>query len=597
VRKIVRKSFHFDFVVLKLSYNQPRFCLNTIWNSNAMTFINRSFLDTAPRDIFVNSNNSIYFPHRRTGEIHMWQNDNHLNSTKTISDSLSDPYSIFVTTNGDIYVNNGQFNGRVNKWIRENETWISVMNATTYCDGLFIDIHENLYCSMFGNHRVDKKWSNGTITIIAGTGVRGSKSDMLRSPRGIFVDINLDLYVADWGNNRIQLFRLNQRNGITVAGKGSAKVTIELNEPTGVVLDGDQHLFIADFRNHRIIGSDENGFRCIFGCSGEKGSTNDKLYFPETMSFDSYGNIYVTDTSNHRIQKIEKTNICGKKFYLITFKGTNRTFLLLYSIEIKEFVQTNYSSNLSVNSHQCYRLKGCELLNYYCEIIEIRTREEGDYTIISHSTKNLFGYIYENNFTLFDLNINKIESNNNGYYNSQFRITLYRPANNSFILIVTTAQELEQGDFSITVHGPSNVSMRYHSKFTEPIIQSHYSSELNNKSPKHTSFNCRPPDHYYEAFEINVNTSGFYMFSTEGYLNAYGYLYEHQFNLYDSIDTSLAQSDHLCYNDQLRIMTYLKFNITYTLVITTHYADVDERGPFSLFVKGPYEVKIKQMSM
>ena len=129
------------------------------------------------------------------------------------------------------------------------------------------------------------------------------------------------------------------------------------------------------------------------------------------------------------------------------------------------------------------------------------------------------------------------------------------------------------------------------------MIQSNYSSELNNKSPKHTSFNCRPLDHYYEAFEINVNTSAFYMFSTESSLNAYGYLYEHQFNLYDSIDTSLAQSDHLCYNDQLRIMTYLKFNITYTLVITTHYADVDERGPFSLFVKGPYEVKIKQMSM
>ena len=256
------------FTLATFSFNQPRFRINATWNSIATTFAKQSFVGQYPIGIFVNSNNSIYLPNRQTGQIHMWQNDNHLNSTKTISDSLSDPYSIFVTTNGDIYVNNGQFNGRVNKWIRENETWISVMNATTYCDGLFIDIHENLYCSMFGNHRVDKKWSNGTITIIAGTGVRGSKSDMLRSPRGIFVDINLDLYVADWGNNRIQLFRLNQRNGITVAGKGSAKVTIELNEPTGVVLDGDQHLFIADFRNHRIIGSDENGFRCIFGCSG-----------------------------------------------------------------------------------------------------------------------------------------------------------------------------------------------------------------------------------------------------------------------------------------------------------------------------------------
>ena len=129
------------------------------------------------------------------------------------------------------------------------------------------------------------------------------------------------------------------------------------------------------------------------------------------------------------------------------------------------------------------------------------------------------------------------------------------------------------------------------------MIQSNYSSELNNKSPKHTSFNCRPLDHYYEAFEINVNTSAFYMFSTESSLNAYGYLYEHQFNLYDSIDTSLAQSDHLCYDDQLRIITYLKFNITYILIITTHYAYANQKGPFSVFVKGPDAIEIKQMSM
>ena len=68
------------------------------------------------------------------------------------------------------------------------------------------------------------------------------------------------------------------------------------------------------------------------------------------------------------------------------------------------------------------------------------------------------------------------------------------------------------------------------------MIQSNYSSELTNNSRKHTSFNCRPLDHYYEALEINVNTSGFYMFSTESSLNIFGYLYEYEFNPYDSID-------------------------------------------------------------
>jgi len=129
------------------------------------------------------------------------------------------------------------------------------------------------------------------------------------------------------------------------------------------------------------------------------------------------------------------------------------------------------------------------------------------------------------------------------------------------------------------------------------MIQSNYSSELTNNSRKHTSFNCRPLDHYYEAFEINVSTSGFYMFSSETSLNTYGYLFEHEFNLYDSIDNSLAQSDRLCYDDQLKIVTYLKFNITYILIITTQYAYANQKGPFSVFVKGPDAIEIKQMSM
>ena len=323
MRKIVRKSFHFDFVVLTLSYNQPRFCLNTIWNSNATTFANQSFVGTESYGIFVNSNNSIYIPNRQTGQIHIWLNENHLSPTKTIEGSLSNPLSLFVTTNGDIYVDNG-YNGRIDKWIRENETWTSVMmNVTSTCYAIFIDIYESLYCSMFDKHRVNRKWLNGRTVIVA-----GSELNTLNHPWGIFVDINSDLYVADSGNNRIQLFRWNQRNGITVAGKGSSKVTIELNEPSGIVLDGDRHLFIVDSGNHRIIGSDENGFRCIFGCSGERGPTNDKLYYPIGMSFDSYGNIYVTDINNHRIQKIVKINNCGKKQ---TFKAQTYSLSSLIS--------------------------------------------------------------------------------------------------------------------------------------------------------------------------------------------------------------------------------------------------------------------------
>ena len=94
-----------------------------------------------------------------------------------------------------------------------------------------------------------------------------------------------------------------------------------------------------------------------------------------------------------------------------------------------------------------------------------------------------------------------------------------------------------------------------------------------------------------------MNTSGFYLFSTKSSLHTFGYLYEHQFNPYDSIDNSFARNDEFCDDDQLRIMTHLKFNIRYILIVTTSYAYASEQGPFFLFVEGPDEVIIKHMSM
>ena len=216
-----------------------------------------------------------------------------------------------MTTNGDIYVDNGK-NNRVDKWIAENNSWISVMTVPSQCYGLFVDIYHDFYCSMATQNKVDKKWSNGTITIVAGTGSAGLSADKLSGPCGVFVDTNQDLYVADFSNNRIQLFRLNQRNGVTVAGQGSVTATIDLVQPTGIALDGDRYLFIVDHGKHRLIGSNEYGFHCIFGCSASLGPTNDKLNLPASMSFDSYGNIYITDQYNNRIQKIVKKTTCGK---------------------------------------------------------------------------------------------------------------------------------------------------------------------------------------------------------------------------------------------------------------------------------------------
>ena len=155
------------------------------------------------------------------------------------------------------------------------------------------------------SHQVVAKSLNdlsNEFTIVAGTGINGSASDMLNYPNGIFVDTNFDLYIAAGFNNRIQLFRQDDSNGITVAGNGSVNSTITLYYPSGIVLDIDGYIFIVDLSNHRIVGSSPNGFRCIVGCYGS-GSASHQLKSPRTLSFDNDGNMYVTDSGNNRIQR------------------------------------------------------------------------------------------------------------------------------------------------------------------------------------------------------------------------------------------------------------------------------------------------------
>jgi hypothetical protein len=226
--------------------------------------------------------------------------------------NLAYPISLFVTTPGDIYVNYGN---EIDKLTLNDNKSIPVMNDNRGCVSIFVDIDDNLYCSMHNYHQVIKKSLNSTTNttiIVAGTGTAGSLSNMLKDPWGIFVDINFDLYVADYGNDRIQLFKSGQSNGTTLAGNGSTE-NIPLHNPREIVLDADKNLYIVEHNDHRVVVSGSNGFRCLFGCSGKSGGGSDELAWPTALSFDSYGNIFVMDAFNSRIQKfVLLTKLCGK---------------------------------------------------------------------------------------------------------------------------------------------------------------------------------------------------------------------------------------------------------------------------------------------
>ncbi|CAF4104041.1 unnamed protein product, partial [Adineta steineri] len=294
-----------------ISYNQPTFCSNALWYSNASTFASSSTIGSLPYGIFINGINTVYVPNRVINTILSWPQGSSTSTSNSYS-NLSNPYSLFMSMTGDIYIDNGYSYGRVDKYIFNTSNHVTVMNVNGSCYGLFIDIGGNLYCSLKNLHQVVKLLLNNATTIptiAAGNGSAGSLSNMLNSPQGIYVDSNSNLYIADSANNRIQFVQTGQLDGVTVVGNGSSG-NITLNYPTGIVLDANGYLFIVDSYNHRIVASSYYGFRCIVGCSGG-GSSASQLSFPQSLAFDSYGNMYVTDRNNSRVQQFTfQTSSC-----------------------------------------------------------------------------------------------------------------------------------------------------------------------------------------------------------------------------------------------------------------------------------------------
>ena len=226
-----------------------------------------------------------------------------------MSSNATNPYSIFVSVTGYLYVNNDNSTGQVDQRALNTSNSSAAMYVGQVCYGLFMDLRNTLYCSMRDLHQIISRSLNSTaddLTIVAGTGCSGPDPNKLSSPYGIFVNINFDLYVADCGNNRIQKFQSGQINGTTVA------VNTTLSCPTAIAFDGSNNLYIVDSGNNRIIRTLPNGFECLPSCTTSAGSAAYQLSHPQNLAFDSYGNIYVTDRNNNRIQKFLVNQVCGK---------------------------------------------------------------------------------------------------------------------------------------------------------------------------------------------------------------------------------------------------------------------------------------------
>lgn len=184
---------------------------------------------------------------------------------------------------------------------------------------LFVEMQNHLI------RRVDAK--SGTISTVAGTGVKGFSGDggpataaQFSSPHSIALDVADNIYIADIANHRIR--KVDAKTGVvtTIAGSGERQQPVEGQTAAGKPMIGPRALFIdgntlwialreghAVWRmdlakgtlNH-VAGTGKRGF------TGDGGPAKEATFDgPKGIALGPDKCIYVADTENHAIRKID----------------------------------------------------------------------------------------------------------------------------------------------------------------------------------------------------------------------------------------------------------------------------------------------------
>ncbi|MBI4468828.1 MAG: hypothetical protein HY650_05830 [Acidobacteria bacterium] len=204
----------------------------------------------------------------------------------------------------------------------------AVQSALRFPFGIAVDGAGALYIADTGNNRVRKVDPGGTITTLAGTGVRGYAGDgdmtpatqaLLNLPLTVAVTAAGDVLIADAGNHRIR--RVNGAGTIATlagsgtqgfAGDGMAATAAQLNFPWAAGVDGAGNLLIADFNNARVrrVDAASGNISTLIGTGvaafgGDGGApAMASVSDPRGVALDAQGNTYISDSGNSRIRKI-----------------------------------------------------------------------------------------------------------------------------------------------------------------------------------------------------------------------------------------------------------------------------------------------------
>ncbi|MBM3784459.1 MAG: hypothetical protein FJW30_08870 [Acidobacteria bacterium] len=182
----------------------------------------------------------------------------------------------------------------------------------------------NVYIAETPRHRVRKLGADGTISVLAGTGIPGFSGDggpasaaQLTFPVGLSVDRNGAVYIADLSNHRIRRVAADGTistvagTGFGFAGDGGRALEARLNSPRKVLVDGDGNIYVSDLGNQRIRKIDRNGIISTIAGTGTAGYSGDggpateaRINNPYGLALDPQGRLHFADLGNHRVRRI-----------------------------------------------------------------------------------------------------------------------------------------------------------------------------------------------------------------------------------------------------------------------------------------------------
>lgn len=175
------------------------------------------------------------------------------------------------------------------------------------------------------NSRIRRVLPDGTITTVAGSGVQGYGGDggqasaaAIAVPRGVASRSNGELLIPDTGNARVR--RVATDGTITTVagsgvkgygGDGGPAAAAQLNRPFSVAPLADGGFLIADLDNNRIRRVDARGIITTVAGTGEAGfggdggpATSAALNQPHAVVGLPDGGFLIADTYNHRVRRV-----------------------------------------------------------------------------------------------------------------------------------------------------------------------------------------------------------------------------------------------------------------------------------------------------